>query len=129
MPEFVGFPPVSMPASTGLKQRRFVLMSTAGVLRYPANGYPADGVLYGDSSTGSTEDVSLPVQIAGIAMVEAAGSSVHVGHWVMSSSVGRATLWTTGKVAAGKVVSGASGTTGRILSVLLKGQGASTAFT
>jgi hypothetical protein len=129
MPEFIGQPVPSGPASTGLKSRRFVQMSTAGVLRYPTNGTMVDGVLFADSSTGSTRDVSLGVQILGIAEVEAAGGTLHVGQFVAASSVGRAITWTTGKICVGKVWSGSSGTTGRILSVHLNQFAHSTAIT
>lgn len=128
MPEFVGQPVPSGPASTGLKSRRFVGMSTAGVLRYPANGASIDGVTFADSSTGSTRDVSLAVQIIGIADVEAAGGTLHVGQLVKASSVGRAVAWTTGAICVGKVWSGSSGTTGRILSVHLNQFGHSTSI-
>jgi hypothetical protein len=128
MPEYIGQPVPAGPASTGLKNRRFATMSTAGVLRYPVNGSLPSGVLFADSSTGSTRDVSLGVQIVGIAEVEAAGGSLSVGDLVAASSVGRAIAWTTGKVGVGRVWAGSSGTTGRIISVHLQPFGHSTAI-
>lgn len=130
MPEFIVTPTVSVDSATGLKNRRFVQVSTnGGKLRYPKNGDPIDGVTFADSSTFSTRDIALGIQYAGVAMVEAKGSSMHVGHHVMASSVGMAIQWTTGKICVGKVVFGSSGSTGRILSVLIRHFGHSTAVT
>lgn len=126
MPEYVGQPVPAAAASTGLKSRRFVKMSTAGVLRYPANGGVVSGVTFADSSTGSTRDVALACQIVGIAEVEAAGGTLSVGDLVAASSVGRAIAWTTGKIGIGTCWAGSSGTTGRIVSVHLQTFGHST---
>lgn len=131
MPEFnTEFNSVPIPAATGIKSRRFVQVSTnGGVLRYPKNGDPIDGVTFADSSTNTTRKQALGVQYGGVVMVEAAGGNTHAGHHVAASSVGRAITWTTGKIAVGKCVWGSSGTTGRILSVLINQWGHSTAVT
>jgi hypothetical protein len=128
MPEFlVPQNSLSAPAATGLAARRVVNMSTNGSkLRYPVAGGSWDGVLFGDSSTGSTAAVSLPLQVGGVALIEAAGSTVHAGHLVTATSIGRVAIWSTGKVAVGKVLMGSSGSTGRLLSVLLYHVGHST---
>lgn len=122
MPEFLA-PTHSIPllASTGIASHRVVNLSTnGGILRYPANGGVWDGVTWADSSTGSTEDGQvLAVQVGGVALIEAAGSTVAAGDLVAASSVGRVIKWTTGKIGIGKVVDGSSGSTGRLLSVLL----------
>lgn len=129
MPEFIGAGPFSVPATTGIKSKRFVaLNSTSGKLRYPANGALAIGVTFADSSTGSTNDVSLAVQAYGVAEVEAAGSTLAAGALIAASSVGRAIIWSTGKMGLGQMVYGSSGSTGRIVSVLLKPFGHSTAI-
>lgn len=129
MPEFIGAGPFSVPATTGIKSKRFVtLNSTSGKLRYPANGATAIGVTFADSSTGSTYDVSLAVQAYGIAEVEAAGSTLAAGALVAASSVGRAVVWSTGKMGVGQIIYGTSGSTGRIVSVLLKNFGHSTSI-
>lgn len=130
MPEFIVQPCVSIDATTGLKQRRFVTMSTSsGKLVYPANGADIVGVTFGDSSTSSTNDIPLPVQLYGVAMVEAAGSTQAAGARIAASSVGRAVAWTTGKICVGRMLYGSSGTTGRIVSVLLNQYGNSTSLT
>lgn len=130
MPEFVAQPTISIDATTGLKSQRLVTLSTAtGKLIYPANGADVVGVTFADSSTGSTRDVRLPVQIGGVANVEAAGSSQSAGARVAASSVGRVVAWTTGKICVGRIVYGSSGSTGRVVGVLLNQYAHSTALT
>lgn len=126
MPEFIGAGPFSVPATTGIKSKRFVTLDSAGKLVYPAVGMPVTGVTFADSSTGSTRDVSLAVQAYGIAEVEAAGSTLAAGALIAASSVGRAVIWSTGRISVGQMIYGTSGTTGRIVSVLLKTFGHST---
>lgn len=130
MPEFIGAPPVSIDATTGLKSRRFVTLSTAsGKLVYPANGADIVGVTFADSSTASTRDIRIGVQYSGVAEVEAAGSTQSAGARVAASSVGRVVAWTTGKICVGRILYGSSGSTGRIVSVLLNQWAHSTSVT
>lgn len=120
MPEFIVHPTVSIDSATGLKSQRFVTVSTAtGKLGYPANGADIVGVTFADSSTGSTRDVRLPVQLYGVANVEAVGSTESAGARIAASSVGRAIKWTTGKICVGRLLYGSSGSTGRVVGVLL----------
>lgn len=128
MPEFITGPPFTVTATTGLKRRRFVTVNSAGKLAYPVNGATVAGVLFADSSTGSTEEEGRAVQAYGIAEVEATGSTLAAGALVKSSSVGLVTAWTTGSIGVGQIVYGTSGTTGRVVSVLLKSFGHSTAI-
>jgi hypothetical protein len=130
MPEFIVQPTISVDATTGLKAQRFVTVSTAtGKLVYPANGADIVGVTFADSSTGSTKDVRIGVQAYGVANVEAAGSTQSAGARIAASSVGRAILWTTGKIQVGRLLYGSSGSTGRVVGVLLHHVGHSTALT
>lgn len=130
MPEFIVTPTISIDATTGLKSQRFVTMSTSsGKLAYPANGADIVGVTFADSSTHSTKDIRLPVQFAGVANVEAAGSTQAAGARVAASSVGRVVAWTTGKICVGRLVYGSSGSTGRVVGVLLNQFAHSTALT
>lgn len=120
MPEFIVEPTVSIDATTGLKSQRLVTLSTSsGKLVYPANGADVVGVTFADSSTGSTRDVRLPVQLYGVANIEAAGSTESAGARVAASSVGRVVKWSTGKICVGRIVYGSSGSTGRVVGVLL----------
>jgi hypothetical protein len=130
MPEFIVNPTISIDATTGLKSQRFVTMSTAtSKLVYPANGADIVGVTFADSSTHSTRDIRLPTQCYGVANVEAAGSTLTAGARVAASSVGRAVAWTTGKICVGRLVYGSSGSTGRVVGVLINQFGNSTSLT
>lgn len=130
MPEFIGSPPISVDATTGLKSKRFVTLSTAsGKLVYPANGADIVGVTFADGSTASTRDIRIGLQYSGVADVEAAGSTQSAGARVAASSVGRVVAWTTGKICVGRIVYGSSGSTGRIVGVLLNQFAHSTSLT
>lgn len=130
MPEFIVTPTVSVDATTGLKSQRFVTLSTAtGKLVYPANGAEIVGVTFADSSTNSTVDVRIGIQMYGVANVEAAGSSLSAGARVAASSIGRAVAWTTGKIMVGRIFYGSSGSTGRIVGVGLNQVAHSTSLT
>lgn len=130
MPEFIVQPTISVDATTGLKSQRFVTLSTAsGKLIYPANGADIIGVTFADSSTASTRDIRIGVQAYGVANVEAAGSSQSAGARIAASSVGRAVVWTTGKICVGRLLYGSSGSTGRVVGVLLNQYAHSTSLT
>ena len=113
---------ITVPATTGLAAFRFVKIDSAGKAAYPAAGIAPIGVSL-VSTTGSTRDVAIPVQIVGVAKVSAPGSTVAKGDIVSASSVGRARALSAGDYAVGYVVDGSSGSTGRILSVLLQNIG------
>jgi hypothetical protein len=130
MPEFIVQPTISVDATTGLKSQRLVTLSTSsGKLIYPVNGGDVVGVTFADSSTASTRDIRIGVQIAGVANVEAAGSSEGAGARVSASSVGRVIKWSTGKICVGRIVYGSSGSTGRVVGVLLNQYAHSTSLT
>ena len=112
-------PGFTLPASTGLKQFRFVSMSGTS-LAYPAKGAAVVGVTYSGGTTGSTRDPQyLTVVDRGIVKVEALTSTLAAGDLCSASSVGYAIPSTAGAYAVGRVVAGSSGGTGRVLSVQL----------
>lgn len=112
--------PITIPASTGLTQHRFVIVNTSGNLAYPAAGAPVDGVLVSSGTTASTSDRQVgSVQVRGVAKVSAPASTVAVGDLVTASSVGQAVPSSAGDYVVGRVVAGSSGGAGRILSVLI----------
>lgn len=107
----------TVPASTGVvgTQFRFVDIDSNGELVFTAGS--AIGVL---TNKPDAEGVAGTVVNDGIVKVEAAGSTVAEGDPVTSDSSGRisGTLGTMANT-LGTVVDGSSGSTGRILSVLL----------
>lgn len=118
-------PFVTLLPSTGLRQFRFVTVKTTGLIGYPnasTVGQAVTGVLVSNGTTGSTVDPVKggTVQIYGVAKVEAESSTVAVGDWITSSSVGRVqSSSNAGDFVVGQVVAGTSGGANRILSVLL----------
>lgn len=124
-------PYITLPQTTGLRRGRFVAVNTSGKLAYPAvGGFGVIGVLVSEGTTGST---AVPkrggtVQIQGVAKVECLGGTLSRGStkFVTSSSKGYAKLSTGGTRRLGMPIAGTSGSTGRMLSILL-GAPASTA--
>lgn len=113
-------PPYTRPAaSTGLKPRRFMTVNTSGRAQYPAAGVAVCGASV-SGSTGSTMDYqAVSILAYGIARVEAAGGALKQGAQCKATSVGRASSLTAGDYAVGFVIDGSTGSTGRVLSVLL----------
>jgi hypothetical protein len=119
---------ISMKCATTLVAAdlgRFVFIDTDGnCLLDPGvtgNTFPF-GVLAGISNvTTSTDHACVPVVIGGVAKVRmAAASTLSLGNYIAASSNGYGTSPTTDAYIAGVVVGGASGASGRYLSVLLK---------
>lgn len=78
----------------------------------------AFGVLYGrTNTTSSTGSEAVPVAVAGVVKVRAAGSTMAVGNWVAASSAGLAIAPSTDGYVVGRIIAGTSGTTGRILTM------------
>jgi len=77
------------------------------------------GVLYGRTSTTSAGTQAVPVAISGIAKVQLAASTQAAGDFVGSSTAGLGIVPTTDAYTAGQIVSGSSGSAGRIASVNL----------
>lgn len=125
--------PLSLPASTGLRQYRFVSINTSGNVAYPNGstvGQPVLGVIESEGTTGSTRDVSVAVgSIRGqVYKVEAEASTLAAGDWCSASSVGRVqTCTNAGDSIVGKIVGGSSGAANRLLSVMLLDVGSTVA--
>lgn len=106
----------TLPASTGVNgaQFRFVSINASGEAAFAA-GAGAVGVM---TNKPDGDGIAATIVNNGIVKVEAAGSTVAVGDLVTSDSSGRAAAATSTN-ALGRVVLGSSGSTGRVLSVLL----------
>lgn len=120
-------PPWSANAnSTGLKPRRFVTINASGFAQYPASGAAVAGVTL-TGSTGSTKaNQAMSILSYGIARVDAAGGALKQGSLCQATSVGRASTAKSAGNLVGMVVAGSTGSTGRVMSVLLQPWGVST---
>lgn len=122
--------PLSLPASTGLRQYRAVRMHpTTGKVGYPtaAVGAPIVGVITDGGTTRTTNANQVAsIQWGGIVKMEAEASTLHAGSWCCTSTNGRVLKWATGQYTIGQVVAGSSGAANRILSVMLLPVGKST---
>lgn len=111
---------ITVPATTGLVQYRFVSLNTSGYAAKPTDGAAILGVVHSGGTTGSTvEPQYITVQTRGVAKVEADASTVSAGDQVAASTLGRVTPLGSGDYSVGFVVGGSSGGAGRILSVYL----------
>lgn len=115
---------VTLPfGATGVRgPHRAVALNASGQLIYPsAAGKAAVGVLVTSGTTGGTSITGRvgTVKYAGVAKVEAPGSTLSAGDLFAWTSRGQAKALAAGNVCAGYVISGSSGSTGRVLSVLL----------
>lgn len=111
----------TLEASTDLSafQYRFVTVDTDGNAALAGDGAPVIGVLQNKP----TEGQAASIHGTGISKVKAAGSTVAKGDLVASSSVGYAVALGAGDYAVGRVIEGSSGSTGRVLTVLLQSIG------
>ena len=101
---------------------KFVVLDSSGhaVLPDTTGNVLPYGSLYGRTSTTSgAGSQALPVAISGIAKVQMAASTLAAGGFVGSSTVGLGIVPTTDSYTAGQIVSGSSGSAGRIHSVNL----------
>ena len=121
---------VSRPAATTFStsdRYKFVVVNastSAGVVGHvllPNTSGPTFlpfGVLYGITSTTDVGQ-AVPIAIGGIAKVQMAANTLSAGDYVASSTVGLGIAPSSVAYTAGQIVSGSSGTTGRIHSVNL----------
>jgi Uncharacterized conserved protein (DUF2190) len=109
---------VTVPAgSTTLVQFTFVTLSTSGRAVVASNGASVFGVLQNKPTlTGQAASV----MINGVSKVLAHGSTVAAGDLISASSVGYVAALSAGDYAVGRVVSGSSGSTGRVLTVAIE---------
>lgn len=111
---------VTLRASTDLSthQYKFVINSTA------ASGAKLPGTagvsVFGVLQNKPIEDEAGTIAISGISKVKATASTLHQGLLCAASSVGYAIPASAGDYIVGRVVEGSSGSTGRVLSVLLQ---------
>ena len=112
-------PTMTIAQTTGLRRGRFVTVNTAGKLVYPAAGASVVGVLISEGTTNSTVAPKRggTVQIQGVAKVEAVGGTLARGAVVSASSQGKAKAQ-SGR-GTGFCVAGTSGSTNRMLSILI----------
>lgn len=115
-----GMTPFSVDATTGLLQYQAVAIGANGAVA-PTDGAAIGGVIRSSGTTASTSTggvVALYVN-GMVAKVLAAGSTMAVGDQCSVSTAGRVTALAAGDYAIGHVVGGSSGSTDRVLSVLL----------
>lgn len=107
-------------ATTGIPQYRCVNTNSAGKAALCVTAVAVDGATR-NGSTGSTRDnQALAIMPMGSrAKIAARGSTLAVGDLCACSTNGMVTVVSATNYAIGRVVGGSSGTTGRILSVLL----------
>lgn len=77
------------------------------------------GVLYGVTRTTSTDAEAVPVAISGIVKLQLAASTQAAGDFVGSSTLGLGIVATTDAYVAAQIVSGSSGSAGRVVSAKL----------
>lgn len=80
----------------------------------------AIGTLYGRTSTTSTDTEPVPVAISGVVKLQMAGSTLAAGDFVSVSTDGFGIAPSTDGYVFGRIVSGSSGSTGRVHSVLIQ---------
>lgn len=109
---------ITLQASTDLSsyQYRFVTVDANGKAALAGNGTSILGVLQNKPS----DDQAASIMIDGVSKVKAAGSTVAAGDLITSSSVGFAAAAAAGEYVVGRVLSGSSGSTGRMLTVALQ---------
>lgn len=109
----------TIPGTTGISQYRGVIVNSAGRTVYPsAIGQSAPIGVTQNASTAT--DAAVTVALPGsITKLEFAGSTLSAGDRFSFNTAGRGCA-STGFSAAGWILSGSSGSTGRILTVLLQ---------
>ena len=112
---------ITLPATTGIPAFRFVNFNGSKLVLATSEG-DFDGVTY-ESSTGSTADRSVGIITQGVARVTANGSTASAGDQIAVGPGGRAMAVAAGDYVVGKIIDGTSGSTGRVVTVLLKHTG------
>lgn len=109
---------ITLEASTDLSsyQYRFVVSNGDGTCNLAGDGAAVTGVLQNKPTAGQAASVV----VDGVSKVKAAGSTVAAGDLVASSTVGLAVAVAAGDYTVGRVLAGSSGSTGRVLTVLLQ---------
>ena len=114
--------------STGLVQFQFASVSTSGNLVACTSNLHAVGVLQEGSTNSTVPPRSLPVMVSGVSKLKLdTATTVGVGQLVVASTAGALTAAAQDFV-AGLIIEGTSGSSNRIVSVLLSGPQGSTAL-
>ena len=114
--------------STGLVQFQFASVSTSGNLVACTSNLHAVGVLQEGSTNSTVPPRSLPVMVSGVSKLKLdTQTTVGVGQLVVASTAGALTAAAQDFV-AGLIIEGTSGSSNRIVSVLLSGPQGSTAL-
>lgn len=116
---------ITVPASTQVLsttsvnwQFRFVALDANGEAIAPAGSTaPIFGVL---QNKPDRDTAAATIMIDGVSKVQAAGSTVGTGDAIAASTAGMVVAWASGDYRVGQVIEGTSGTTGRLLSVVLQ---------
>lgn len=109
---------ITLEASTDLRnhQYKFVVANGDGTVALAGDGVAVTGVLQNKPNTGQAASI----MVDGVSKVKAHGSTVAAGDVIASSTVGMVSALGSGDYAVGRVIGGSSGSTGRVLTVLLQ---------
>lgn len=110
---------ITLQASTDLSAHQYKFVIASGdraALPGSTAGISVLGVLQNKPS----DDQAASVMIDGVSKVKAAGSTLAAGDLCQASSAGFAEPVTSGAYVVGRIISGSSGSTGRILTVALQ---------
>jgi hypothetical protein len=109
---------ITLEASTDLSayQYRFVVSNGDNTCTLAGNGVAVTGVLQNKPKAGQAASIV----VDGVSKVKAHGSTVSAGDVIASSTVGMVSALGAGDYAVGRVLHGSSGSTGRVLTVLLQ---------
>lgn len=116
--------PLTIQASTGLKQYQGVDINSAGLLINPTTSGRVIGVITSSGSTGSVRASFQTIQIMGVAKVISGSSAIAIGDGITFDIDGRAIVGTTNFQSGRALAAGAStSTTSEVIPVLLAGFG------
>lgn len=109
---------ITLEASTDMStyQYRFVVGNGNNTIALAGDGVAVTGVLQNKPTEGQAGSVV----VDGVSKVKAHGSTVSAGDIIASSTVGMVKALEAGDYAVGRVLHGSSGSTGRVLTVLLQ---------
>lgn len=109
---------ITLQASTDLSddQFKFVTANGSGLAALAGDGVSVLGVLQNKPG----DDKAATIMIDGVSKVLAHGSTVSAGDIIACSTAGMVKALEVGDYAVGRVISGSSGSTGRVLTVVLQ---------
>lgn len=109
---------ITLAASSDLSsyQYRFVVANGDGTCSLAGAGVAVTGVLQNKPTAGQAASIV----VDGVSKVKAQGSTVAAPDVIASSTVGMVAALSAGDYAVGRIIGGSSGSTGRVLTVLLQ---------